>query len=820
MEAIFHCLEYPGSNSVLMRKTFPDLKRTIIDKFEIDVPKELYSYGSQEKGFFNKTDHIVYWPPVNGKQSKLYFAACERIEDVGKYLSTEFVFIGFEELGEFPYMIYDALEGRNRCTIPGSRPCMAGVTNPMGIGWCIDQGDVLTPNGWKDIRTFRIGDPVYTVTADLQLVASEVSQVHQQYYEGPMVDANARGLHISCTPDHSILRRTETKNKTGRVFHGGVLTPWKDLGLQSRLVRSVNWNGTPIGTFHVPIVKTRKRRLQQPLSLPGRQFCSLLGWYLSEGCLQDKWHFQISQAAFHVEERKEIHKALEGFSIQKWQGRSLSICARDWASYFAQFGKSRDKFIPEFVKNASCEELECLFKALVMGDGHSTSNTSGQYYTISKRLADDVSEVAFKLGYIVHVSCRVRISNPKMEPNGTLTYCVNFKKTKDGCSVITMAGAAKTECSYVPFSGTVYCLGVKNTHTFVVRQKGSVWISGNSWVKRLWIDHLPVHGMDPEKYDPNDYQYIHSTVDDNPYLRDDKNYVASLEKSPLRDKIRWGNIETVSGQYFSNFDEKRHVRPREHFIFSPWNPVWAAWDYGFGHYAAITFWTKANLKPEYTIDGKPKLVNVTIKELILHEATPKEQAQALIASIPRLTDKEGHDAGYAWDIDSIHFSWERFNRTVENRTVADEVGDYLQAAGLPRPTRSNTDRIAGWMKMYEMLELDEWFLLQGECRTCVEAIPLLVRGDGIKCNMEDVVKPKGLDLNDDVADSMRMAVAGVLLDEGQKPKEQLLREKLAGIKDDFARSAYAYKQWNTEQAKERQPLREKVIPSWQRRVKP
>jgi len=476
MEALFHCLEYPGSNSMILRKTIPDLKRTVIDKWEVDVPKELYEYGSQEKGMFNKTDHIVYFPPVNGKQSKLYFGACERIEDVGKYLSTEFVFVGFEELGEFPYMIYDAMEGRNRCTLPGARPCMVSVTNPRGIGW--------------------------------------------------------------------------------------------------------------------------------------------------------------------------------------------------------------------------------------------------------------------------------------------------------------------------------------------------------GWIKRMWIDHLPVRGMDPEKYNPDDYQYVHSTVDDNPYLRDDRAYVASLEKSPLRDKIRWGKLDTISGQYFANFEEARHVRPKDHFIFHSWNPVWIAIDYGFGHYAAITYWTKANLKPEYTIDGKPKLVNVTIKELVLHEATPKQQCEALIAAIPRAFDKEGHDEGFAWDIDSIHLSWERFNRTVENRTVADEMGDYLQNAGLPRPTRSNNDRVAGWMKMYEMLEMDEWFLLRDECRASVEAIPLAVRGDGIKVSMEDVVKPKGLSMEDDILDSLRYAVAGVLLDEGQKPKEQLLREKLAGIKDPFARSAYAYKQWNTEQAKERQPLREKVIPSWQRRVKP
>jgi len=482
MEAVLHCMEYPGSNSIILRKTMPDLKRTVIDKFEADIPKYVYEGGSQLRGTFNKSDHIVYFPPdpVTRRQSKLYFGACERIEDVGKYLSTEFVFIGFEELGEFPYLIYDAMEGRNRCTIPGARPCMAGVTNPMGIGW--------------------------------------------------------------------------------------------------------------------------------------------------------------------------------------------------------------------------------------------------------------------------------------------------------------------------------------------------------GWIKKLWIDKKPIHGMDPEKYNPNDYQFIHSTVDQNEILKNDEAYISSLEKSPLRDKIRWGNIETVSGQYFGNFEERRHVLPASAFKFESWQPVWVGWDYGFGHFAVISFWTKAILKPRFEGE-KPRWVNVTLQELILEQKTPEEQTEALILSIPRTYDPETREeTGYAWDIDSIHFSWERFNKTTKDKSgnvisVSDMVGDILAAAGLPRPTRSNTDRVAGWTKMYSMLEMDDWFLLEGTCQNLAESIPLLVRGDGITCSLEDVVKPKGVSLTDDCGDSMRYAVAGVLLDATDKPKEVLLREKLAGIKDDFTRSVVAYKEWNIEQAAGRRGPKQVIQPSWMHRVK-
>jgi hypothetical protein len=509
MEAIFHCLEYPGSNSIILRKTIPDLKRTVIDKFLADVPRWMYQ-------FYHQGDHIVYFHPqpevdAKGKptgkmlQSKLFFGACEREADVGKYLSTEYVFIGFEELGEFSFAIWDALAGRNRCPIPGTRPTMGGATNPMGVGW--------------------------------------------------------------------------------------------------------------------------------------------------------------------------------------------------------------------------------------------------------------------------------------------------------------------------------------------------------SWIKKLWKDKKPFQGMDAEKYDAADYEYFHSTVDNNPLYANNKEYIAQLERSPLRDKIRWGKMDSVSGQFFENWEPVRHCRAASDFTFEDWQPVWVGWDYGFGHYAGIVFFTKAILKPNLKFGwDKPRRVNVAIKELVMsgaadgqsQGATPEEQAKALIACIPRVqmrSHKTGEDFemedtfsyeeqerdneyGYKWNVDSIHFSWERFNRTVSNRTVADEVGELLQRAGLPLPTRSNTDRVAGWQKIYDLLDTDEFFVLQNECPTLAEAIPLLVRGDGITCSAEDVVKPKGLSLNDDIAEACRYGIAGTLLDASDVPESVKLRERLQAIKDPMARAAAAYRDYNLKQAALKRPPKPISVPSWYNKLRP
>ena len=463
-EAIFHALEYPGSESIILRKTIPDLKRTVISKFLSEIPKEIYDY-------YHETDKIVYFhrDKVTGRQSKLYLAACETEKDVGKYLSTEFVFIGFEELGEFSFAVWDALIGRCRCPIPGSRSCVAGATNPMGIGW--------------------------------------------------------------------------------------------------------------------------------------------------------------------------------------------------------------------------------------------------------------------------------------------------------------------------------------------------------PWIKKLWVDKVPAYGMSPELYNPNDYEYFHSTVDDNPIYNKDPEYLRTLESSPLRDRIRWGKLDAVSGQYFDNWEQNRHVRPKTDFLFQPWQTMTVGWDYGFGHYATILWLTKAILKPRWEGE-QPKSVNVFTRELALHENTPKQQAEALVMNIPRLHDANGIETGYAETVDSVHFSWERFNRTVSNFTVADEVGDLLSAAGLPRPSRSNTDRVAGWIKMYTLLDTDELFVLNN-CPMLAEAIPLLVRDD---VNLEDVKKPPGLSLNDDIADGARYAIAGALLDPDSKPAEEKFRERLAGIKDPFRRHMEQFKEYQLQNARQRKGPKQVIIPTWRNRI--
>jgi terminase large subunit-like protein len=122
-EAIYKALDVPGSDSLLLRRTYPELESSLIAYFRRDVPRELYKK-------YNESKHVVTWR--NGSTTR--FGYCRNENDVYRYQGAEFLFIGLDELTHFTYKQWQFLTSRNRCPIPGSRCAMAGATNPGNIG--------------------------------------------------------------------------------------------------------------------------------------------------------------------------------------------------------------------------------------------------------------------------------------------------------------------------------------------------------------------------------------------------------------------------------------------------------------------------------------------------------------------------------------------------------------------------------------------------------------------------------------------------------------------------------------------------------------
>ena len=120
-DALLFALRYPGSKQLVLRRTFPELEKSIIRCALSLFPRSLYS--------FNSSSHVGKFK--NG--SVIDFGYCAGENDVYQYQSAEYDVIRFDELTHFTEGQYIYLISRVRGA--NSYPKQVkSTTNPGGIG--------------------------------------------------------------------------------------------------------------------------------------------------------------------------------------------------------------------------------------------------------------------------------------------------------------------------------------------------------------------------------------------------------------------------------------------------------------------------------------------------------------------------------------------------------------------------------------------------------------------------------------------------------------------------------------------------------------
>jgi hypothetical protein len=188
MEAIVQANDNTGVNTLLLRRTFPELEQSLLLYFRRDVPRELYLN-------FNDAKHVVTW--LNGSTTRFGYCAAEN--DVYQYQGAEFLFIGIDELTLFTLRQWQFLTSRNRCPVPGTFPNMAGATNPGNIGhawvkslWIDKQpaGGMENPECYDpddyDFIPARVHDnPIYAADENyLKTLAALPSHLRRAFLDG------------------------------------------------------------------------------------------------------------------------------------------------------------------------------------------------------------------------------------------------------------------------------------------------------------------------------------------------------------------------------------------------------------------------------------------------------------------------------------------------------------------------------------------------------------------------------------------------------------------------------------------------------------
>src|SRR6266478_2816155 len=167
-EAIFQAILVDGADTLLLRRTYPELESSLIAQFRRDVPRWHYKN-------YNESKRVVTW--LNGSTTR--FGYCRNESDVYQYQGAEFLFIGIDELTHFTLKQWQFLTSRNRCSVPGSSCRMAGATNPGNIGHAWVKAlwvDLVPPPGFErsDLYAARDYDFIRARIDDNPIYANDV----------------------------------------------------------------------------------------------------------------------------------------------------------------------------------------------------------------------------------------------------------------------------------------------------------------------------------------------------------------------------------------------------------------------------------------------------------------------------------------------------------------------------------------------------------------------------------------------------------------------------------------------------------------------
>ena len=348
-----------------------------------------------------------------------------------------------------------------------------GMKSSIAMKCHDDKTEVLTHDGWKLFKDATTSDLFATRTPHGKFEWQKASEVYSYEYDGPMCYFEQNGLNVCVTPKHRMLVSKPNGDETSESF------VFAENVRQNKhcLPRTAIWKGD-IPDF---CIKTGRREdgYTYALELDGmyvdlRDFCSFLGFYLAEGCLEPNSN-RVTLTQVKPDTVVLMLKMLERFGGSwKQSNHNYRYTNAELALMLRPLGDKYTKYIPTWVKNLPKRFLDELWKWAVLGDGH-TQNGNSRYGTVSKKLADDYMEVLAKLGK--HGSIAVQkppIEMPKIRGR-VITSRVPFYNVFERESVLTVLPDPVIRS----YKGTVHCATVPNGTLLTRRNDQSLW-SGNS----------------------------------------------------------------------------------------------------------------------------------------------------------------------------------------------------------------------------------------------------------------------------------------------------------------------------------------------------
>lgn len=345
------------------------------------------------------------------------------------------------------------------------------------LGCHDDKTEVLTEKGWTPWSEYQGDTLLGTMNPATGLLEFQAPlALHAYDYDGELYHSGHRSLDFALTPNHRMfVRRWDQKARTLRPDY------------QFCEARNLGWYaGLPHATAGFLGVQLDKVAVGRR-TYSGDDFLALIAAVISCGWVggtESNWN-TISFCCFR-EHRRPLLAGLAARlhlgevpgrpGVWKWSDPALAAWFRANA-FTGGLYRAKEKRVPDIVKTVSGRQVEHFLSHF--GDQHVNADGDRAFYSVSRRMIDDLQELLLRVGK--RGSIYERPTRAVTFPDGRTTEAHEgdvdltlVERRTDRLSV-----ERRKQIGTDHYKGRVYCATVPNS-LLVTRRNGSVLVSGNS----------------------------------------------------------------------------------------------------------------------------------------------------------------------------------------------------------------------------------------------------------------------------------------------------------------------------------------------------
>lgn len=454
LEAAISCAIQKGTSAVALSKQ--------ISKHLLDFPSLQKDY--KEK--YGSAEHLKDCEYRSIRLARSEINMAYRTAENERWKQMDFV-VGYEikrSGREFPCTVCESLAGKY-------------PKDFTWVGWhpnCYsDDSEVLTNRGWKLFKDVFDDDLILSLNPTNRTPEWVESTNRQCYrYNGDMIHFFNKSLDCLVTPEHNMVYLNKND---GRIKNCQAKEYTKGKGA---FYRGCEYESEDVAFYEIDNIK-----------IPFDLFCEFMGYWLSDGSTMGNAGVVISQQEGEPA-RDRIVNCVKRIGFEPHLDKQkVAFYSTPIRNYLKIFGKCSHKFIPSAIKNASIRQIRIFLNAFMLCDGyrrpcksfvgnHGTEFKSDKdeilYFTVSERMAGDLSELILKSGN--RPSFSVNKAGVSHKSNGSIITsnydCYSIRE----CYSVTSTVFHKEIQHY---DGFVYDLTLEKNHIMYIRRNGKCFWGSN-----------------------------------------------------------------------------------------------------------------------------------------------------------------------------------------------------------------------------------------------------------------------------------------------------------------------------------------------------